>query len=299
MSDEYPHLSESAASHLLLPEEERIARIRAPRWIGYPKTKQVMAKLEDLLTYPKSHRMPNLLVVGDTNNGKTMLVKRFCELHPPDDNPAGEGVRVPVLFVQAPPAPDEGRLYNSILEKLFAPYKSSDRVDKKQFQAIKLLRYVGLRILVIDEIHHVLAGNLNKQRAFLNVIKYIGNELQIPIVGVGTKDAFRAIQTDPQLANRFEPVLLPRWKADNDFRRLLMSFERMIPLKEPSNLHESALATRIFAMSEGYIGEISRLLTDAATHAVRNGQERIDKEVLGEISWYPPSKRRHRPEEKE
>jgi len=30
-----------------------------------------------------------------------------------------------------------------------------------------------------------------------------GNELKIPLVGVGTIDAVRAIQTDPQLANRF------------------------------------------------------------------------------------------------
>ncbi len=297
MSNEYPHLSEAAASYLELSDEERVERIRAPRWIGYPRTKQVLAKLEDLLTYPKSHRMPNLLIVGDTNNGKTMLVRRFCDNHPADDNPAGEGVNVPVLFIQAPPLPDEGRLYNTILEKLFAPYRPSDRVGKKQFQAIQLLRYVNLKMLVIDEIHHVLAGNLNKQRAFLNVIKYIGNELQVPVIGVGTKDAFRAIQTDPQLANRFEPVLLSRWKTDKNYLRLLMSFERMIPLKAPSILHGSELATQIFSMSEGYIGEISRLLTDAATHAVRTGREKINKTVLKELGWYPPSKRRYRPEQ--
>jgi len=79
---------------------------------------------------------------------------------------------------------------------------------------------------VIDEIHHVLAGNLNKQRHFLNTIKYLGNELQIPIVGVGIKEAFNAIQTDPQLANRFEPVLLPRWELNTGFLKLLASFER-------------------------------------------------------------------------
>lgn len=56
-------------------------------------------------------------------------------------------------------------------------------------------------------------------------MKYMGNELQIPIVGVGIKDAYRAIQTDSQLANRFEPAVLPRWEMDKNFLRLLMSFE--------------------------------------------------------------------------
>lgn len=296
MPKTYPHLKEEIVQHLDLPIEERIAKIRAPRWIGYPQSLRILAKLDDLLTYPKSHRMPNLLVFGDTNNGKTMLVNKFCRKHPPNDNPEGEAAIVPVLYVQAPPVPDEGRLYNSILEKLFAPFRPSDTTKKKEYQALKLLRYVGLKMLVIDEIHQILAGNLNKQRAFLNVIKYIGNELQVPIVGVGTKEAFRALQTDMQLSNRFEPAHLPRWKFDDDFRRLLISFERMIPLCEPSLLHKSPLASQIFDMSEGYIGEISRVITDAAVMAVKSGHEKIDNEILSGLDWCPPSERRYRPE---
>ncbi|WP_323815846.1 TniB family NTP-binding protein [Cellvibrio sp. NN19] len=286
------HLNEAAAKLLDLNKDERIERIRAARWIGYPSAKKALDKLEDLLTYPKSHRMPNLLIVGDTNNGKTMLVKRFCSLHEPSDNPLGDGIEVPVLYIQAPPVPDEGRFYNAILEILFAPYKPNDRVDKKQFQAIKILKQVGLKVLIVDEIHHILAGNLNKQRAFLNVIKYLGNELQISIVGVGTKDAFRALQTDPQLSNRFEPIVLPRWKFDSNFLRLLASFERMLPLEHSSTLHETNLATQLFSMSEGYIGELSRLLTESAAYSVEHGQEKIDLKVLQSINWTSPSDRK-------
>ncbi len=286
------HLNQSAAEALALTDQERIDKIRSDRWIGYPRAKSVLAKLEDLLSYPRTHRMPNLLIVGDTNNGKTTLVRRFVQLHPAEDNPEGDGVSAPVMLVQAPPVPDEGRFYNAILDMLFAPYRPSERVEKKQFQVIKLLRYVGLRVLVIDEIHNILAGNLNRQRAFLNVIKYLGNELQISIVGVGTKDAFRAIQTDPQLANRFEPAVLPRWDLDTDYLRLLASFERMMPLRNPSKLHSSALSSKLFAMSEGYIGELSRILTDAATYAVQSGREVIDLKTLKDIQWTTPSERK-------
>ncbi|MBV1775080.1 TniB family NTP-binding protein [Burkholderiaceae bacterium DAT-1] len=286
------HLAESAIKLLDLDDVARIERIRSPRWIGYPKAKEILTKLDELLTYPKSHRMPNLLIVGDTNNGKTMLIQRFCNQHPADDNPNGDGVHVPVLYIQAPPVPDEGRFYNAILELLFAPYKPNDRVDKKQLQVIKLLRYVGLKMLVIDEIHHVLAGNLNKQRAFLNVLKFLGNELQVPIVAVGTRDAFRALQTDPQLANRFEPAMLPRWEMGTDFLRLLVSFERMLPLRKASNLHSPELANRLFSMSEGYIGELAQLLTKAAVLAVESKEERINENVLDKVSWVSPTDRK-------
>lgn len=288
----YSHLNDSAIETLTLSDAERIHKIRSERWIGYPKAKQILAKLEDLLIYPRTHRMPNLLVVGDTNNGKTMLAQRFMNLHPADDNPDGEGIIAPVLLVQAPPVPDEGRFYNAILEMLFAPYRPSERVDKKQFQVIKLLRYIGLKVLVIDEIHHILAGNMNRQKAFLNVIKYLGNELQISIVGVGTKDAFRALQTDPQLSNRFEPITLPRWEMDHDFQRLLASFERMLSLKQPSGLAQHELASTLFAMSEGYIGELSRLLSDASALAIHSGAEQISSKLLQQLDWTPPSRRK-------
>lgn len=286
------HLNESALPILELSTGERIEKIRSERWIGYPKAKSILAKMEDLLNHPRTHRMPNLLIVGDTNNGKTMLARRFNSLHPATDNPDGNGVLAPVILIQAPPVPDEGRFYNALLELLFAPYRPSERVDKKQFQVIKLLRYVGLKVLVIDEIHHILAGNLNRQRAFLNVLKYLGNELQISIVGVGTKDAFRALQTDPQLSNRFEPVLLPRWEMDNDFLRLLASFERMLPIKNPSSLTSNQIAPKLFAMSEGYIGELSRILSEAAILSITSEKEVIDPNILESIEWTPPSRRK-------
>jgi type II secretory pathway predicted ATPase ExeA len=288
----HSHLNESAAQLLTLPNRERIERIRSPRWIGYPVARDILGKLEDLLLYPKTHRMPNLLIVGETNNGKTMLMNRFRKQHPALDNPEGNGVSVPVLVIQAPPVPDEGRFYDTILDALFAPYKPNDRVDKKLAQAIKLLNYVGIKMLVIDEIHHILAGSLNAQRAFLNVIKYLGNEIKIPIVGVGTKDAFRAIQTDPQLSNRFEPAVLPLWSMSDEFLRLLMSFERMLPLKRASNLHQPSLAAKLHSMSEGYLGEVSLLLSKAAVQAVESGKEHIDAGLLDSLGWAGPSERR-------
>jgi type II secretory pathway predicted ATPase ExeA len=283
MADYASHLLPKVAVYLNRPDQERIEYIRSPRWIGYPKAQETLDRLNALLSQPKSHRMPNLLIIGDTNNGKTMLVKRFCSQHPPDDNPQGEAADVPVLYMQAPPVPDESRFYNAILELLFAPYKPGDRADRKQFQAIKLMRAVGLKMLVIDEIHHILAGALSRQKAFLNVIKYLGNELEIPIVGVGTRDAFRAIQTDLQLSNRFDRAMLPRWSNDDDYLRLLLTFERATPLRKPSNLIDGSLADNIYAMTEGYLGEIARLLEKTAIAAVETGKEHIDKKLLSKL----------------
>ncbi|EPK3350627.1 TniB family NTP-binding protein, partial [Pseudomonas aeruginosa] len=52
-------------------------RLRADRWIGYPRAVEALNRLEALYAWPNKQRMPNLLLVGPTNNGKSMIVEKF------------------------------------------------------------------------------------------------------------------------------------------------------------------------------------------------------------------------------
>jgi type II secretory pathway predicted ATPase ExeA len=278
MVEDFAHLDESTQTALELSLQERIDYIRRPRWIGYSQAQKLLRQLEDLLNHPKTHRMPSLLMIGDTNAGKTMLAQRFVQLHPAFDNPDGDAAVVPVLLVQAPPGPDESRFYDGIFEALFSPYRSRERVGQKQFQVLRLLKQLDLRMLIIDELHHILSGPVSRQRQFLNVIKYLANDLQIPLVGLGTQEALRAIQADPQLANRFKPAPLPRWRMGREFQMLLASFEQTLPLRQPSRLANKGLAQKLLAQSEGSLGELSTLLTETAIYAVENEIEQINEE---------------------
>lgn len=55
--------------------------------------------------------MPNLLLVGATNNGKTMIVEKFKRGYPRlDPAPGSDGIaNISVVKMQMPPAPDERR----------------------------------------------------------------------------------------------------------------------------------------------------------------------------------------------
>jgi hypothetical protein len=57
-----------------------------------------------------------------------------------------------------------------------------------------------------------MAGSEREQRRALNLLKFVANELKIAVVAVATHDAFHAMPIDVQVASRFEPLLLPRWK---------------------------------------------------------------------------------------
>ena len=238
--------------------------------------------MEDLLTFPKRTRMPNLLIVGPTNNGKTMIVEKFRRAHPPDaasDNRGGVAC-IPVLKIQMPDGPDERRFFGAILDALGFPHVPSESISRRQDSALRLMRSTGVNLLIIDEAHNLLAGAQVQQRRMLNLLRWLGNELQIPIIAAGTAEALHAIQSDDQLANRFEPMGLPRWSYGEEYRQLLSTLEALLPLRRPSNLAKPALAQKVLAAAEGIFGEVVTILTRAAVRAVTTGTEAITVEMI-------------------
>ena len=59
------HLHPAVRQAALLPADQRLAVIRADRWIGYPRASQALARLEALLAWPTRQRMPNMLLRPD------------------------------------------------------------------------------------------------------------------------------------------------------------------------------------------------------------------------------------------
>lgn len=285
------HLNKETAQIATLSDEERINRILAYKWIGYTKAREILQTMEYLLIHPKIHRMPNMLLVASTNNGKTILLNRFFEAHKPVITPETDQLTIPVLYVQAPFKPDERMFFINILEALNAPYSVKERSLRLYQQVVSILKKVETKILIIDEIHHILAGGYITQRVFLNMIKYLANDLQIVIIASGIRDALSAINTDKQLANRFEPAILPKWTMDEEYLRLLSSFEAILPLKKPSNLTQEDIAMKILSLSGGTIGEISTILKKAAVQAIHNKKECIDLQLLGRTGYIAPANR--------
>jgi hypothetical protein len=164
--------------------------------------------------------MQCLLVYADPNSGKTALLRRYCKLHPINQNWDRDAIHAPVIGIEIR-SPDEGALYD---------------VEKKRHQVLTILEKIGTRQLLIDELNAVIAGPLLKQRKFLIALKNLLNELEMTAFATGTPDARIALVPDPQLESRFEMEELQRWTDGEEFRKLLESFECRLPLREQSGL---------------------------------------------------------------
>lgn len=290
------YLTSSAKENLQLPDKERIQTIIAERWIGYTQALYIVDRLEYLCSSPRKIRMQNLLITGPTNNGKSMLIERFrrgklkvCSIEP---HLCQEIEEVPVIFVQMPPEPNLARFYTMLLESINAPSRRNRSIAYLEKFTLTLLKKVNVKVIVIDELHNLLAGSPQKQRLFLNLLRFLGNELKVSFVGVGTKDAYLAIRSDDQLENRFEPLLLPRWEYGEEYLRLLASYVSTLPLKKPSLMTQPAIAEFILEKSEGVIGEIVSLLKAAAQVVINSGEECINMEVLVNTKYLSPNERR-------
>jgi Bacterial TniB protein len=130
-------------------------------------------------------------------------------------------------------------------------------------------------MIMIDEVHSLLAGTYRQQRVLLNTLRYLANELQISLVCAGTAEAKRALLTDQQLADRFEAMELPAWQNDANLTRLLVSFQAILPLQKPSELTRAEVRQEILRRTHGVTVRIVRLVEFLAVEAIRSGKESI------------------------
>jgi Bacterial TniB protein len=255
VNDEFSHLHAPYRAYALLSASERIQWIRQDRWIHYSRAEQVLNRLSDLLTYPPRDRMPCLLLFGPTGMGKTRIVQKFLREHRSSFDDVTGRTRLPIVAVQMPPAPSERDLYEELLVSMGSVLPAHQGVTTLRQRTRITARQLEVRMLVIDEIHSILAGTFREQRIVLNAIRFLANDLRIPLVCVGTHEAKQALMTDQQLADRFEAWELPPWQ-------------------------DPKIRNRVLVLTEGVTVRICRLLEAAAIQAIEKEHELINLQML-------------------
>jgi len=282
------HLDEEIRPDLLLSDERRIARIDRDRWIGYGRAREAIEELERILRSERRQRPDNLLIVGASNNGKTAIARCFLARMVPPEDAAARTSTIPVTLIQAPNGPRIPQLLTSIRSALGQPAGRRETTAQLRTETYRIMRAVGLRLLLIDDLHNIRAAGVGP---LLVELREIGSAAGVSLGGFATKDIAYALRQDEQLANRFDLMTLPRWQIDDpDYWRLLHTLGRRLPLRAASNLTDPELAASILSRSDGLIGAMTRLLRQAAVQAVRTAHERIDRAMLDRVTTTTPAR---------
>ena len=279
MEEDLSHLDTDCRPHARMGVDDRVHWIKQDRWINYVRAERILDRLAELLSYPTRARMPSLLLFAEPAMGKTHILEKFLRDHR-SGSEFGRSARVPIACVQMPPYPHERDFYQEVLTALGTVVPDGMSVVTLRHRVRVLARQLQLRMLVIDEIHGMLQGTFREQRIFLSALRFLANDLRIPLVCLGTNDAKQALMTDQQLADRFEAYDLPAWTDDAAFAQLLKSFGALLPLHKRSELWEPKMRKRILSLTDGVMGRVCRLLENAATLAIKTGTECIRMEIL-------------------
>ena len=119
----YSHLHESRRALADRDNEHRLREVQRSAWINYPAASKALDKLTRRFNYSRTLRMHNLLIVGESNNGKTWILDRFRRLNPPIEEGEHKSL-LPVVIFEPPSEPNESRFFDHLLAALHTHVRS-------------------------------------------------------------------------------------------------------------------------------------------------------------------------------
>jgi hypothetical protein len=166
------------------------------------------------------------------------------------------------------------------LEALQAPIITNHRSVDKAAVIRRMLAAHRTRVVIFDEIQHLCYSRRRDRLVVLDTIKAVSTVYQVNVICAGTNGVEREFLAAPQLERRFEIATFTRWKADTAFKRFLGAYERVRPLRLPSQLTEPQMMRAILEETGGITHRVVQRLNAAAMVAVHERVERITPDLI-------------------
>jgi Cdc6-like AAA superfamily ATPase len=250
------------------------------RWVSYPRAERILSRLDELMYLPPRVRMQNVLIHGNSGAGKSMIIEKFVRSHSLEME--REDASRPIVSIQMPPLPTLRSFFSELLRSLDCTVIIGSRISELEHDTLRQLKKARPRLLAIDEIHHLLACTPREQRAALNVLKFLSNELRVSIVALGTSEALHVMRTDPQIASRFQSCALPSWTANDDLRSFLAGFLQQLDVDGSRIVNDRIAIDYILDLTSGVTGRIVELVRLSARCAVRRDSRTVTIDLLQE-----------------
>jgi Cdc6-like AAA superfamily ATPase len=276
-----------SASATPAPTSRRWLSLARDRWVSYPAGDAGLQRLGELLVTPPRVRMPCLLLYGVSGAGKSMLLEKFQRAHA-ETCQRRSGRRL-IVAAQMPPVPHIRSLYGEIIRALDANASPAMRLYDLECTAVAMLKHAAPRMLVIDEIQHLLSCSPREQRAALNAVKYLANQLRISIVAAGTHESLHVMRYDSQIASRFEQMELPVWSESEELLRFIAGYLALLPIRRSRGAIDKRFVEYLLELTDGVTGRIIDVLRRTALHAMTNGTGKVDLEQLQRVGARLPT----------
>ncbi|CUH74647.1 TniB family NTP-binding protein [Tropicibacter naphthalenivorans] len=263
----------------------------ANRYIRLPRDAALNMRIADLFQHGPDGEMTadplldtltgethGLMVVGESGSGKSALLRRSLRMMP-ELQIAGPKREGNTLYVTVPPESTLRALATQIAVATGYPNIAS-RV--KAYEAWGIARHrmreCGIRLLIIDEAHHLLRKGSGRdvEGAIQTLKSLLQGEYPVACIIAGVGKLPEAIKTDPETDRRFPQFQLPRLHDDSldaqKFASGIAACATGVGLVLPENLD---LAARILFAEGGSLGRSVRLAKTIMIGVLKEGRREI------------------------
>ncbi|RQH12664.1 TniB family NTP-binding protein [Bradyrhizobium sp. RP6] len=273
----------------------RRAKLKSFRAIDVSTAKGAAAKeyLEAILDRMDSGIEGYCLVLhGRTGAGKTHIIERLVAHPDLRERETEEGKYRPLLKIVAPAPCTLKTLGLRILHQLGYRPKKSLRENEVWDRVEANLRAQGVGILVIDEMHNVLAGRNSAERhkiamTLKSLMVSDANPVQLILAGLDSLKKFVTDYSELHRRTHFvELVALEAVKDSKKFMKFLKALEEKLGM-ETCGFTENDMPHRFWFASRGLVGRMAYFAQEAATIAVCLDDEVVREEHLAEAYRRP------------
>jgi hypothetical protein len=226
-------------------------------------------------------------IVAATGGGKTTLANYFLTLWRDRVFPHVTWRRV--LYFSVPPRPSSASMSSALLRALGDPSPDSGKTDVRKERVITLCKACRTRLVLIDNTQDIPERRAKKGiREVGNWIRDLESSVPALIVCLGEEPSLEVFSANRQVRRRGPAfkrlnyfVCDPENKeATKRFLRALYEIDLRLPLAQMSGLAEPRTAARIWAATNGIMGMIIKLLTEALEICVKDKGEAITQQHL-------------------
>lgn len=288
MSGDYnnPALRPEMQEFLDIDGRERLYQCWDRVWIPTKSTKDAFLALQDCMNAAPSTKPRGIVITGEADTGKSRTMTAFRDLNLPRIDRETEYAIHPVIYLTSPDHPDPVVILKKILNELGHPLRYNPSPADLRSHTVMMLKACRVGTIMIDEITDIQRDNRMSGKIvdFLIFMKNLINETGRPFVVGGTQVVLDIIGSDEQIAGRLDKVIRLKPFTLDEFVKVLLAFERMLPLRQSSDFRASeATVQAAYTLSQGYIGRLNHLLYDACQIAIESEEERITASTIERI----------------
>lgn len=248
--------------------------------IAYPSIKSIIREIEGLVLAQPKGLFGHLAVVGEKRTGKTLACDMVRHGIGMTNINANINLSIPTSFVQMPSELTEKKLLMSIIHSLSLPYGSNPSIASLRSNALGILSECMVKVLFVDNTDELLSGTPSDVRKIMAALKHVSDFSGVSFVFIATPAVYQRIKDCGSVDLGMRVMHTKDFDNDDEFRKLLKSFEMFLPLKRASDLNSDELSSVIYNQTKGNIGAVSRLIKKAAIDAISSGEERITVDQL-------------------